>query len=234
VIKASGKHPVPFRTRKLSLSAPMVLHGGPCGRLGRRRTTQHLRVDHSWSTLRCFYVQTLFLRPRPRRQGRRLELSRVTSAQGRRLHGAFLQRPGGLLPGPARIHATGRTSGVPNSWATCAGTKRRLDGGSWEWGWTRRRHPPGIKRRCRGLLGSISRTRFRRRDDVRRRRSEQAGWCGGRARRRRTDHGEMAGVADPRASTPSGDSCSACLGSCCCWPARTGRLSGPPTSARSS
>ena len=39
VIKASGKHPVPFRTRKLSLSAPMVLHGGPCGRLGRRRTT---------------------------------------------------------------------------------------------------------------------------------------------------------------------------------------------------
>src|SRR3954468_6131180 len=39
VIIALGKHPVPFRTRKLSLSAPMVLHGGPCGRLGRRRTT---------------------------------------------------------------------------------------------------------------------------------------------------------------------------------------------------
>src|SRR5215207_9638446 len=38
VIMARGKHPVPFRTRKLSLSAPMVLHGGPCGRLGRRRT----------------------------------------------------------------------------------------------------------------------------------------------------------------------------------------------------
>src|SRR3954447_24050227 len=38
VIKAIGKHPAPFRTRKLSLSAPMVLHGGPCGRLGRRRT----------------------------------------------------------------------------------------------------------------------------------------------------------------------------------------------------
>ena len=35
---AKGKHPAPFRTRKLSLSAPMVLHGGPCGRLGRRRT----------------------------------------------------------------------------------------------------------------------------------------------------------------------------------------------------
>src|SRR3954452_23908724 len=38
VIIALGKHPVPFRTRKLSLSAPMVLHGGPCGGLGRRRT----------------------------------------------------------------------------------------------------------------------------------------------------------------------------------------------------
>src|SRR5829696_7326044 len=38
VIMAKGKHPAPFRTRKLSLSAPMVLHGGPCGRLGRRRT----------------------------------------------------------------------------------------------------------------------------------------------------------------------------------------------------
>src|SRR5215213_6290203 len=39
VIMAKGKHPAPFRTRKLSLSAPMVLHGGPCGRLGRCRTT---------------------------------------------------------------------------------------------------------------------------------------------------------------------------------------------------
>src|SRR3954447_26920967 len=57
VIKALGKHPAPFRTRKLSLSAPMVLHGGPCGRLGRRRTTHHLRVNHTcWLTLRCFHV----------------------------------------------------------------------------------------------------------------------------------------------------------------------------------
>ncbi len=35
---ARGKRPVPFRTRKLSLSAPMVLQGGPCGRVGRCRT----------------------------------------------------------------------------------------------------------------------------------------------------------------------------------------------------
>src|SRR3954451_20899544 len=36
---ASGKRPVPFRTRKLSPTAPMVLRGGPRGRVGRRRTT---------------------------------------------------------------------------------------------------------------------------------------------------------------------------------------------------
>src|SRR5450432_537152 len=35
---AKGKHPVPFRTRKLSPSAPMVLRGGLRGRVGRRRT----------------------------------------------------------------------------------------------------------------------------------------------------------------------------------------------------
>src|SRR5918993_1159206 len=38
VVIALGKRPVTFRTRKLSLSAPMVLQGGPCGRVGRRRT----------------------------------------------------------------------------------------------------------------------------------------------------------------------------------------------------
>ena len=34
-----GKRPVPFRTRKLSLSSSMVLQGGPCGRVDRRRTS---------------------------------------------------------------------------------------------------------------------------------------------------------------------------------------------------
>src|SRR4051794_41711686 len=38
VVIALGKRPVTFRTRKLSLTAPMVLQGGPCGRVGRRRT----------------------------------------------------------------------------------------------------------------------------------------------------------------------------------------------------
>src|SRR5262245_48813770 len=32
-----GQHPIPSRTRKLSPPGPMVLQGGPCGRVGRRR-----------------------------------------------------------------------------------------------------------------------------------------------------------------------------------------------------
>ena len=39
VVIASGKRPVTFRTRKLRLTAPMVLRGGPRGRVGHRRTT---------------------------------------------------------------------------------------------------------------------------------------------------------------------------------------------------
>src|SRR5262245_19118443 len=35
---AKGKRPAPFRTRKLSPSAPMVLRGRLRGRVGRRRT----------------------------------------------------------------------------------------------------------------------------------------------------------------------------------------------------
>ena len=37
VVLAVGSRPVPFRTRKLSPPAPMVLHSGGCGRVGRRR-----------------------------------------------------------------------------------------------------------------------------------------------------------------------------------------------------
>ena len=35
---AEGKRPAPFRTRKLSPPAPMVLHPNQCGRVGHRRT----------------------------------------------------------------------------------------------------------------------------------------------------------------------------------------------------
>jgi hypothetical protein len=37
VVIGSGLHPFPFRTRKLSLIPPMVLHGKLCGRVGRCR-----------------------------------------------------------------------------------------------------------------------------------------------------------------------------------------------------
>ncbi len=37
VVIAVGSHPISSRTRKLSPPAPMVLHGFPCGRVGRRR-----------------------------------------------------------------------------------------------------------------------------------------------------------------------------------------------------
>ena len=42
VVMAAGIHPFPFRTRKLSLPAPMVLGGRPPGRVGRR---QNLSVN---------------------------------------------------------------------------------------------------------------------------------------------------------------------------------------------
>ena len=37
VATSKRPHPIPSRTRKLSSSEPMVLHGKPCGRVGRCR-----------------------------------------------------------------------------------------------------------------------------------------------------------------------------------------------------
>src|SRR3954454_24946562 len=54
---ARGKRPVPSRTRKLSLSAPMVLRGPLRGRVGRRRTqftTRVVRFAEQPSLLLCF------------------------------------------------------------------------------------------------------------------------------------------------------------------------------------
>src|SRR5690606_4764893 len=57
---ASRKRPVPFRTRKLSSIAPMVLHSGGCGRVGRRRTSS-LGVEECLNPLRVFASSTPFL-----------------------------------------------------------------------------------------------------------------------------------------------------------------------------
>ena len=51
VVIAQGKRPVPFRTRKLSLAAPMVLHPRGCGRVGHRRTHPN-RVNKKARTTR--------------------------------------------------------------------------------------------------------------------------------------------------------------------------------------
>ena len=45
---AEGKRPVPFRTRKLSPPAPMVLHSTGCGRVGHRRTPVVRRGPTWW------------------------------------------------------------------------------------------------------------------------------------------------------------------------------------------
>ena len=50
---AKGKHPVPSRTRKLSLSAPMVLQWRRCGRVGRRRTYFEEEAPHIVWCLFC-------------------------------------------------------------------------------------------------------------------------------------------------------------------------------------
>ena len=44
---ATGPHPFPFRTRKLSLSAPMVLGWIRPGRVGRRRISRNKGLDFS-------------------------------------------------------------------------------------------------------------------------------------------------------------------------------------------
>ena len=59
---ASRKRPVPFRTRKLSSIAPMVLHSGGCGRVGRRRTSS-LGVEECLNPLRVFASSTPFFMP---------------------------------------------------------------------------------------------------------------------------------------------------------------------------
>ena len=46
---AAGKRPVPFRTRKLSPPAPMVLHSGGCGRVGYRRPNNFKHSTPPWT-----------------------------------------------------------------------------------------------------------------------------------------------------------------------------------------
>ena len=66
-VMAKGKHPVPFRTRKLSSSAPMVLRGGPRGRVGRRRTSFAEGWPKFWGQPSALFADIIgrhFRRPR--------------------------------------------------------------------------------------------------------------------------------------------------------------------------
>ena len=63
VVISTRLHPIPSRTRKLSSSEPMVLHGKPCGRVGRCRdfltpvpTGPKPRTPQGVAGLRCFVV----------------------------------------------------------------------------------------------------------------------------------------------------------------------------------
>src|SRR5690606_25281228 len=58
VVIASGKRPVTFRTRKLRLTAPMVLRGGPRGRVGHRRTFFRKAPEHCSGAFRRFRACT--------------------------------------------------------------------------------------------------------------------------------------------------------------------------------
>jgi hypothetical protein len=56
-----GKRPVPFRTRKLSLSSSMVLQGGPCGRVDRCRTFLKKGTDLLIVVRFLFYFLALYI-----------------------------------------------------------------------------------------------------------------------------------------------------------------------------
>ena len=64
---AKGKHPVPSRTRKLSLSAPMVLRSRGRGRVGRRRTYFEQKREHPTRECSrfCHFHSTAVPRARP-------------------------------------------------------------------------------------------------------------------------------------------------------------------------
>src|SRR6266511_738984 len=104
---AEGKRPDPFRTRKLSPPAPMVLHPRECGRVGRRRTSHqgHLRV-----ALMCVSAPVLHRPAQLAHQVRRLvdstareksqdERSVIRPAAHR--HSAVIGRGGAAFHGPA-------------------------------------------------------------------------------------------------------------------------------------
>ena len=97
---AAGKHPFPFRTRKLSPPAPMVLPGQLGGRVGRRRLkSENALLVNAKRAFSCLYEGARFCRPR-RSKALRLSERRLhaggrgngSSGYGRRLVARIRQR----------------------------------------------------------------------------------------------------------------------------------------------
>ena len=123
---AKGKHPVPFRTRKLSPSAPMVLRGGPRGRVGRRRTSfaegRYRAGSGPWCMLCCpssghAVLSSSGHRVICRRQGGTQWSGTVVAMAAARRAAATRPspdalRPGGLVPRAVRRLPRGRIAAV--------------------------------------------------------------------------------------------------------------------------
>ena len=82
---AAGKRPVPFRTRKLSPPAPMVLLPGGSGRVGYRRPNNFTTLKHpgptAWLLLGVFHAYPPLLLVGAHPPARNAEFALVASAQ---------------------------------------------------------------------------------------------------------------------------------------------------------
>ena len=141
---ARGKRPVSFRTRKLSLSAPMVLPWRRGGRVGRRRTTipegapasvlgplRHARhpatphhVDYAQSpSATCSVHKSATARRSPRQRRARGSFVVAPTLSASQVFSARQLAPGGRgpRPGPAARAASRRVPSCGTRAATCAG-----------------------------------------------------------------------------------------------------------------
>ena len=109
--RARGSHPFPSRTRKLSLSAPMVLGTRVPGRVGRRR------ISHTRAALRGCPCCVLAL-------PRLLHSSGLDGPRYGRRHGPLLPFRSSVRPPAQWVSRYGRR-GSPSSWARRAGLQRR-------------------------------------------------------------------------------------------------------------
>ena len=103
VAMAGGKHPFPFRTRKLSPPAPMVLRGRPRGRVGRRRESLAEGAGHRMAGALLFFSAPGAIGSRRLRAGDRAcsrstaiarERRRCAVACGSAMRGCVRQRDG--------------------------------------------------------------------------------------------------------------------------------------------